>query len=201
VANTGLQLSAADIERIRAEEIYRDEVRREIEDRRAHGVGSRTWAFLNSAFGLWLLTTVVVSIGTWGFTEWRNAREMSRENDRAIVSLNREIAVRLDQFAIKMPTGNPYAISTSDQYRNRALSSLMRELWSRLPKAERDMALAIKGAQRLARISATNVDRREHPSATDDNSIDLKQREEVLSILRGPLRLARWPASYESGLN
>jgi|SRR5271157_2546248 len=52
--------------RIRAEEIFRYEVRREIEARRPKDSGGkRLWSLVNSTFGVWLLSSVV--LGGLGF--------------------------------------------------------------------------------------------------------------------------------------
>lgn len=84
-------LSAEERARIRAEETYRHDVRANLE-----GDGSRWWAFLNSAFGLWLLGSVSVGVLTWSFGA---IRDRQREESEARI-LNRrlrtEIAARVD---------------------------------------------------------------------------------------------------------
>ena len=71
-------LSKEDKDRIREEEIYRQEIRAEIEqkkerEREKSKYGrKKLWAFLNTAFGIWLLTTFIVGLGGWSFTKWQD---------------------------------------------------------------------------------------------------------------------------------
>jgi hypothetical protein len=67
--------------RIRAEEIFRYEVRREIEARRPKDSnGKRLWSLLNSTFGVWLLSSVVLGGLTFAYTiyQQQSAEEMRK---------------------------------------------------------------------------------------------------------------------------
>lgn len=67
--------------RIRAEEIFRYEVRREIETRRPEDSrGKRLWSLVNSTFGVWLLSSVVLGGLTFAYTTYqqRSAEEMRK---------------------------------------------------------------------------------------------------------------------------
>jgi hypothetical protein len=84
-------LSAEARARILAEETYRHEVREGLESR-----SSRWWAFLNSAFGLWLLGSVSVGVLTWSFGAIRD-RQRERTEARILSRrLRTEIAARVD---------------------------------------------------------------------------------------------------------
>ncbi|MDQ8022200.1 MAG: hypothetical protein REI94_10190 [Moraxellaceae bacterium] len=61
--------------------------------------GSKVWAFLNSSFGLWLLTSVVLSFASWQFTQWHDDRKARTERQARIEKLDVEIASRLDRHS------------------------------------------------------------------------------------------------------
>ena len=85
-------LSDEERARIRAEETFRYEVRESL----AEQGGSRWWAFLNSAFGLWLLGSVSVGVITWSFGAIRD-RQTERAASRTLSRhLLTEIAARVD---------------------------------------------------------------------------------------------------------
>lgn len=72
-----------DKERIRAEEIYRDEVRKELEAQKQSSSKKKTiWEILNSSFALWFLSSVVVAsitaLYTW-YTE--NEKEEAKKSE------------------------------------------------------------------------------------------------------------------------
>jgi hypothetical protein len=56
---------------------------------------SRLWTFLNSAFGLWLLSTVVLSGGTALLAKWYNERDLEQQRHEKIEMLDLEIGYRL----------------------------------------------------------------------------------------------------------
>jgi len=80
-------LSDDEKSRVRAEEEFRAEIRKELEARKGPpGLGTRVWTFLNSQFGGWLLGTVVIGSAGIGFTtyvNWRNADAINRQEIRA----------------------------------------------------------------------------------------------------------------------
>lgn len=62
-------------DRIRAEELYRAEVRREFEQQQsAKSLGSQIWAAANSSFGIWLLSSVVLALMVWSWTSIQEHR-------------------------------------------------------------------------------------------------------------------------------
>lgn len=69
-------LSDEQIQQIRTEEALRLEIRKSLQDPESSrgAKKSRLWEFLNSSFGLWLLSTIfVTAIGTT-YTQWQGAR-------------------------------------------------------------------------------------------------------------------------------
>jgi hypothetical protein len=57
--------------RVREEEIFRDEVRTDLEKQKRKTGARRVWSVLNSAFMLWVLSTLVVGTGTCYYQERR----------------------------------------------------------------------------------------------------------------------------------
>jgi len=83
-------------ERIRAEEIFRHEVRQKIEaEAPRHSRRKRLWTLLNSSFALWFLSSVVLSgltgAVTW-YQRWNNERLRKADVERC---LNIEISSRI----------------------------------------------------------------------------------------------------------
>jgi hypothetical protein len=210
-------LSSEDQARVHAEEIYRAEIREEIAAaRQSKNVtrGARVWSFINSSLGIWVLTTLVVGSGSWAFSVWRDARVAKRENVRTIQKLDIEITTRIDQFAssvnglvsghayetalaaLENPVGNPYAASAYPEFRERGLTSLIRELQERSPQQKRkELARALAGATELARIAAGNLERRVESESTKATDMNFSQLEKVFAIAKNDLRLSRWPAT------
>lgn len=91
-----LMLHEMEKDRIRDEEIFRQEIRREIEELKPNDSGGkRIWSLLNSSFALWFLSSVVLGSLTAAVTRF-NART-ARESQRAEVQrrLNTEISSRI----------------------------------------------------------------------------------------------------------
>lgn len=84
-------LSNEERAKIRAEELFRHEVRDSLETK-----GSRWWVFLNSAFGLWLLGSASVGVLTWSFGAIRERQREQAESRVLTRRLRTEIAARAD---------------------------------------------------------------------------------------------------------
>ncbi|MGB7745982.1 MAG: hypothetical protein WBN75_01675 [Verrucomicrobiia bacterium] len=82
---------------IRAEEIYRSEVRQELDAKADEAKSStdRLWTALNSSFVLWLLSSVVVSGIAAGYTGWQNHHAKTKANRELIEKLDTEISNRI----------------------------------------------------------------------------------------------------------
>jgi hypothetical protein len=86
---------------IRQEEIYRHEVQQALTEKKPkEKSGGSLWAFLNSAFGLWLLSTLAVSMITWGFSKLQEDRANELANRDAFQHLNTEIGARIHQLSV-----------------------------------------------------------------------------------------------------
>jgi len=85
-----LQLTEDQKQAIRAEEIFREQVREELANQhRDHH--NRVWTFLNSAFGLWLLSSVFLAVITWAWTTILEKRTTEKKNAATLVQLRVEL--------------------------------------------------------------------------------------------------------------
>ena len=73
----------------------------------------RIWAFLNSAVGIWLLTSIIGGVGVWQFERYLDARDRQRVWLEAVEHLSLEYGGRLSQYSawfmtlIKNPEVSP----------------------------------------------------------------------------------------------
>lgn len=88
-------LSAARKREIYTEEVYRDEVRAQIAGKRQRDRGERLMGFLNSGFGIFLCSTVFVSLFSFAYTSLRAAQQRRHAADNLAEKLDTEIAFRL----------------------------------------------------------------------------------------------------------
>ena len=84
-------LSAEEIERIRAEELVRYQAREEAKQLFTPKTNllAKAHAFVNSAFGLWILSTILLGYGTYEFRNMQERNARRRDADRL------EIEIRL----------------------------------------------------------------------------------------------------------
>src|SRR5437868_1763940 len=75
-------------ERIKSEEEYRAKIQSTLSENSAK---NRIWTFLNSAIFLWILTTIVVGLLSWGYTQLQEMRQNAEE----IHKLDIEVDARL----------------------------------------------------------------------------------------------------------
>ena len=86
-----------DKSRIRLEEQFRLEIRRQFEEGSRHP--SQLWTFLNSTFGLWLMSAILVTWAGTIYTQSQNKRaevEKRQEAEKAEAQRNKELVERLD---------------------------------------------------------------------------------------------------------
>lgn len=97
-----LQLSDADRARVRAEEIFRSEVRAELEQRKQPSRGARLLEFLNQPVILWLLSSVVVGLISWQYTRWEERQSQQQQTQAEIRNLDLEVHGRLRRAADRL---------------------------------------------------------------------------------------------------
>jgi hypothetical protein len=88
-------LSDEDKARIRLEEIYRNQVRKEVEQKTRW---KHVWEILNGSFCLWAMSTIVLSFGTWLYTRYTEAADKRRQSHHLATMLDIELKFRLIKF-------------------------------------------------------------------------------------------------------
>ena len=79
------------------EEIFRTEIQ---EDLKKKEKKSKTWEFLNSSFGIWLLSSVALGLITWGYTQISQSIAADKKNATEIEKHNIEIAARVSNYKV-----------------------------------------------------------------------------------------------------
>jgi hypothetical protein len=90
-------LSEPEKERIKLEEQYRIEIHKQLEEKSQKK--SRVWIFLNSTFGLWLLSAIVITWAGTLYTQSQNRQAeglKKQEAEREALSKKNELIERLD---------------------------------------------------------------------------------------------------------
>lgn len=89
---------------INAEEIYRNEVRKEIQKNQKKK--STIWSILNSGFTLFFLSSVVIALISWGYTSWEESKaqelldqKIEKENLRLRIRLQEEAIARIEAYS------------------------------------------------------------------------------------------------------
>jgi hypothetical protein len=103
--------------------------------------GNRVWEFINSAFGLWLLSTLAVSGGAFAFQQWRDYVDQTSAAEANLTRLEYEVASRVSQYLgwfeahllVDLPPGGPSVHAFApDTTRDKILESL--EVFADLPR-------------------------------------------------------------------
>jgi hypothetical protein len=162
-----LHLSEDDRARIRAEEIFRSEVRSQLESGSQPSRGARLLKFLNQSFILWLLSTVVVGLISWQYTRWEERQSQQRQTQTEIRNLDLEIHGRLRRAADRLSSarnmvGVSEAIRMLDQpsgmfveLGQRNMENLLVSLIWLMPEGQTaSLEAARTGYQDLQRIAA-----------------------------------------------
>lgn len=126
---------------------------------------SRVLNFLNTSLGIWLMSSIFISFGTWTYAQWTDSRKLNAERTARVFRIDTEIRERLKAIIGSMESGkysdktsplskedlsliyNVEAGPVSDvdslypEFQKRGLRSLILELKSLLPK---DEALCMK---------------------------------------------------------
>jgi hypothetical protein len=197
-------------ERIKEEELYREEVRREIRARMPVTPLQRLSTFVNSSFGMWLFTTVIAGGAVWVLTTWRDSQRADADRRLTIQHLDTEIATRLDRLAIRLPLlqsrrqfseaiealdqpgSRIYGSAAYPEYAGWSLLALLRDLRGRVIESDlSDVDRALRATLNLARLGARTVDA-QVDSSTGRLPIDETARAEAGRIIGDSLRIHRW---------
>lgn len=100
--------------------------------------GQRIWSWLNSAFGLWVLTTVVVTFGTFLFTYFSAKRALERAAIDEAGRISKELGLRLLSFH------NDVAYLKKEFEERKMQGTLPRPMYRRLQSAYERASLPVK---------------------------------------------------------
>lgn len=85
--------------KIKEEEIFRTEVKKSLENPPKKNAA---FTFVNSAFGIWFLSTIVIGLFTFFFNEYNINQKESKERDTKIKQLDLEIESRISRFWVHL---------------------------------------------------------------------------------------------------
>lgn len=201
-------LTDADRERLRQEEIFRAEVRSSLN--RPLSLGHRSWYLLNSAFGLWVLSSVVLAFVTWSYSHWR-ASSTEESNRRALIRrIDSEIAGRLrngealvrtastnEQLYIALVAINGGArhinfdFGVFPEFQGRSLQSLLYELQSAEKSGATGLGPALEAALEMQKIFTEAINTLNQGGAPSEKPIDASEKERIENLL-GRFSSQRW---------
>ncbi len=120
-----------------------------------HSLAARLWLFLNSTFGIFLMSTVFISLFSWGYNQWSSSRVQLAEKERTWKRLQVEVSNRIrfiERMTYRFPSREYSVIRSAiygydpqgnvnpswirhyspvfPEYKERSLSSLIWELAS-----------------------------------------------------------------------
>jgi hypothetical protein len=91
-------LSEADRERVRLEEVFRDEVRKSLHQPKT--VGQRVFDFFNSSLGIFILSAILLGGLSAAVTRWSESHQKQAQDRETIRRLDIEIAYRVQHLPI-----------------------------------------------------------------------------------------------------
>lgn len=157
-------LTQEEKDKIKAEEIFRYEIQKDL--KKSNKPKKSIWNFINSAFGLWLLSSVFLGFLTYQYNQWNEGKKTSDRRSRQVRKLDIEIYRRvmilngevdhllsfqpdsteddpdrvfsrnLEKSIRKMNSKTDYVF---EDFRKRKLSSLLFELYSLAEDKDRPM--------------------------------------------------------------
>jgi hypothetical protein len=198
-------------EKIELEERYRFEIRNKLEENTKNRSPSRLWAFVNSSFGLWLLSAIFISgIGTI-YTQVQNSRAERLKKEEVIRAealktkelidrLDLEIGYRLSQVQIRLYSLRAVNDATLIGDVNKSLSRPPQgEFFSLYPEFSSFSLLALMAELRR---HVPEKDRKELDQVLADltgidvlievEGVNRSSAEQVASLILKKFRLERW---------
>jgi hypothetical protein len=88
-------ITAEDRQRIRSEEIFREEVRRELLKDGPKSQAQRIWSLLNTSFVIWFLSSILIGIVTWSYSSIEDSLRATASDRETLQKLDIEITGRL----------------------------------------------------------------------------------------------------------
>lgn len=89
--------------RIRAEEIYRAQVQKEItKEKESKTTVGKGLEFLNSAFFIWLMSSVFLTFITWSYSTWQAKTETEKQKSERAEKLRTELLFRTADLRLEL---------------------------------------------------------------------------------------------------
>jgi len=201
-----LVLTEDDKIRIRDEEVYRSEIRRELDAQKTKPTtrSGQLWGFMQTSLGIWVLSTVVVGLITWGYAQLQSTLQRSNAQLQLIQHADAEAKSRVRQWlnmckirwvqsefatsrfqewyfsVVKPPEKDPrftYVIyPVYSEFEDRALISVLTQLRDNVASGEKPSI-----DQAIAWVGAWN------PDVWENKTFDQK-----VQLAREHLWLSRW---------
>lgn len=208
-------LSEEEKAKIKAEEIFRQAVRAELERQRQpekESSSKKLWRVLNSSFGLWFLSTIVLGIVVTGYTKWQEKLWAAKRDQQTIMQIDIEVALRLNHFrstinnsvsqkqfvaalaALEKSSNDLFSIYSFPEYERRSVQALLIELELFVPIDQKaEIKNALRGMHELKKIWLRNS-QNVSPSSNEGviEGIHFDELEVVFEVFEKHLTLARW---------
>ena len=148
---------------IRAEEIFREEVRRELQaNRAAPSKKEKLWTAINSSFFLWCMSSLVLGILSFSYQEWSTSRTERLARAEMARKIDAEISSRLSFFRnqLLIGMGEQEALKGLEltggvfsEFQSRSFRSLLWDLASLVPPTQRpEIQLALEESIQFSNV-------------------------------------------------
>jgi hypothetical protein len=181
----------ADKKRIYQEEVYRREVRAQLDktNQKNNKATGKMWTFVNSAFFLWFLSSVVIGIISFSYAKWDEQRGIERERRERAALVEQENIQRARKLDAEISSRLTYFFYSQDIPKTVVETEVM--------EVEVDSALATRGLSngRMAEVLKTKGDSsdiEDSPGETGYDTIPLS--EDAIMSLNNPKA-----SDYKSG--
>lgn len=205
-------LSPEEIEKIKAEEILRNQIRNEFFPKEREK--SRILSFFNSSLGIWLLSSVTVGLVTWAYTQWSDSQKAEKANAATIAEMDVEMANRIVDFennlknadnymiyqsavygflrSAEQPTQNPTQKILND-FENLSTRALLIQLSQLENREERRLIKkAIDGLNRISGLIRPREMTRGEAYSNPLNNEMLTEEKEIEKVLENEVKQERW---------
>jgi hypothetical protein len=219
-------LTEDDKKRIREEEIYRQEVRREIEGEKPSPARSqRLWEVVNKPFVLWSLSTILVGLISWTYASYEAQNRDLSQRTAAVNKIDLEIRNRIggslkylnglqqvrqaihpdDVFdgALQYLDKNKgeYAVSLYPEYKDKGFQALVTDLKGLVGADEQqnfDKALKAYDELKNSRMETSNVNTtRSKPNATEELKVSAEAIKRANQLIGEGIMIPRWKGIRE----
>lgn len=126
-------------QRIQLEESYRTELKQLLNPKEQKSFWNKISSFLNSAFGLWLLSAIFISGGVKLYEDYKAKQTDITKQNESISRLDNEIGYRYSRFLVRLfelTDKNPVSVSLSKKFKSSDVKKLALSLNSTKNSAE-----------------------------------------------------------------